>query len=75
MKKSVVSRSRWIFARGPQNKLRLRSPQKKFPRDQVSDLLGKLPKVAFVDRGYKGHKEILGVDILVPGSGKGKNSL
>jgi IS5 family transposase len=39
--------------------------------DQVSDLLGRLPKLALVDRGYKGRKEILGVEIKIPGSGKG----
>jgi IS5 family transposase len=39
--------------------------------DQVSDLLSRLPKLALVDRGYKGKKEILGVDIKIPGSGKG----
>jgi len=40
--------------------------------DQVSDLLGKLPKIAFVDRGYKGRKDVLGVEIKIPGSGKAK---
>jgi IS5 family transposase len=40
--------------------------------DQVSDLLGRLPKLALVDRGYKGRKEILGVEIKIPGSGKGQ---
>jgi IS5 family transposase len=39
--------------------------------DQVSDMLGRLPKLALVDRGYKGRKEILGVEIKIPGSGKG----
>ena len=39
--------------------------------DQVSDLMGRLPKIALVDRGYKGRKEILGVEIKIPGSGKG----
>lgn len=42
--------------------------------EQVSDLLGKLPKVALVDRGYKGRKDILGVEIMMPGSGKGKTA-
>ena len=42
--------------------------------DQVSDLLGKLPKVALVDRGYKGRKDVLGVEIKIPGSGKGKTA-
>jgi transposase, IS5 family len=35
--------------------------------EQVSDLPGKLPKVALVDRGYKGRKTILGVEIKMPG--------
>jgi len=39
---------------------------------QVKDLLGSLPKKALVDRGYKGRKEILGVEIKRPESGKGK---
>ena len=39
--------------------------------DQVSDLMGKLPRLALVDRGYKGRKEILGVEIKIPGSGRG----
>ena len=29
--------------------------------EQVSDLMGRLPKLALVDRGYKGRKTILGV--------------
>lgn len=41
---------------------------------QVSDLLGRLPKVALVDRGYKRRKDILGVEIRMPGSGKGKTA-
>jgi len=41
---------------------------------QVSDLMGRLPKIALVDRGYKGRKTILGVEIRLPGSGKGKTS-
>jgi len=40
--------------------------------EQVSDLLGRLPKLALVDRGYKGRKDVLGVEIKMPGSGKGK---
>ncbi len=40
--------------------------------DQISDLMGRLPKVALVDRGYKGRKTILGVEIMMPGTGKGK---
>ena len=42
--------------------------------DQVSDLMGRLPKVALVDRGYKGRKTILGVEIMIPGTGKGKTA-
>jgi IS5 family transposase len=42
--------------------------------EQVSDLMGRLPKVALVDRGYKGRKTILGVEIKMPGSGKGKTA-
>ncbi len=42
--------------------------------DQVSDLMGRLPKVALVDRGYKGRKTILGVEIMMPGTGKGKTA-
>jgi IS5 family transposase len=42
--------------------------------EQVSDLLGTLPKVALVDRGYKGRKTILGVEIMMPGSGRGKTT-
>ena len=38
--------------------------------DQVSDLLEKLPKIALVDKGYKGRKVILGVEIKMPGSGR-----
>jgi len=34
--------------------------------DQVSDLLGRLPKIALVDRGYKRKKDFLGVEITVP---------
>ena len=42
--------------------------------EQVSDLMGKLPEVALVDKGYKGRKTILGVEIKMPGSGKGKTA-
>jgi len=41
---------------------------------QVEDLLGRLPETALVDRGCKGRKSILGVNIKIPGSGKGKNA-
>lgn len=41
---------------------------------QVEDLLGSLPETALVDRGCKGHKSILGVNIKIPGSGKGKTA-
>jgi len=39
--------------------------------EQVEELLGRLPKTALVDRGYKWKDEILGVKIRIPGSGKG----
>jgi IS5 family transposase len=42
--------------------------------EQVSDLPGRLPKVALVDSGYKGQKTILGVDIMMPNSGRGKRA-
>jgi IS5 family transposase len=42
--------------------------------EQVSDLMGRLPKAALVDRGYKGRKTILGVEIMMPGTGKGKTA-
>jgi IS5 family transposase len=41
---------------------------------QVEDLLGRLPETALVDRGCKGRKSILGVNIKIPGSGKGKTA-
>jgi len=41
---------------------------------QVKDLLGRLPETALVDRGCKGRKSILGVNIKIPGSGKGKTA-
>jgi len=39
---------------------------------QVNELTDRLPKTALVDRGYRGRKHILGVNIEIPGSGKGK---
>lgn len=42
--------------------------------EQVEDLLGRLPETALVDRGCKGRKSILGVNIKIPGSGKGKTA-
>lgn len=39
---------------------------------QVEKILGVLPKIALVDRGYKGTKKILNVEIKRPGAGKGK---
>jgi IS5 family transposase len=41
---------------------------------QVEDLLGRLPETALVDRGCKGRRSILGVNIRIPGSGKGKTA-
>jgi IS5 family transposase len=41
---------------------------------QVEDLLGQLPETELVDRGCKGRKNILGVTIKIPGSGKGKTA-
>ena len=41
---------------------------------QVEDLLGRLPETVLVDRGCKGRKSILGVNIKIPGSGKGKTA-
>jgi len=41
---------------------------------QVEDLLGQLPETALVDRGCKGRKSILGVNIKIPGSGIGKTA-
>jgi len=40
---------------------------------QINDMLGRLPETALVDRGYRGRKHILGVNIKIPGSGKGKS--
>ena len=42
--------------------------------EQVSELLGKLPKVTLIDRSYKGRKEILEAEIKMPGSGKGRTA-
>jgi transposase, IS5 family len=42
--------------------------------EQVEDLIGKLPETVLVDRGCKGHKSIMGVNIKIPGSGKGKTA-
>jgi len=42
--------------------------------EQVEDLLGRLPETALVDRGCKGRKSIMGVNIKIPGSGKGKTA-
>lgn len=41
---------------------------------KVEDLLGRLPETALVDRGCKGRKSIMGVNIKIPGSGKGKTA-
>ena len=38
--------------------------------EQVKDLLGRLPETVLVDRGCKGRKSIMGVNIKIPGSGK-----
>jgi IS5 family transposase len=42
--------------------------------EQVEDLIGKLPVTAIVDRGCKGRKNIMGVNIKIPGLGKGKTA-
>jgi IS5 family transposase len=42
--------------------------------EQVKDLLGRLPETVLVDRGCRGRKSILGVNIKIPGSGKGKTA-
>lgn len=42
--------------------------------EQVSDLIGRLSKVALVDRGYKGRKTVLGVEIRMLVGGKGKTA-
>ena len=42
--------------------------------EQVEDLIGKLPETVLVDRGCKGRKSIMGVNIKIPGSGKGKTA-
>lgn len=41
---------------------------------QVAYLLGQLSETALVDRGCKGHKNILGVNNKIPGSRKGKTA-
>ncbi|HUV00562.1 MAG TPA: IS5 family transposase [Bacteroidales bacterium] len=41
---------------------------------QVEDLLGRLHETALVDRGCKGRKNIMGVTIKIPGSGRGKTA-
>lgn len=38
----------------------------------MEDMLGILPKTALVDRGYKGLKKVMGVEIKRPDSGKEK---
>jgi IS5 family transposase len=38
----------------------------------MEDMLGVLPKTALVDRGYKGPKKVMGVEIKRQESGKGK---
>jgi IS5 family transposase len=42
--------------------------------EQISGLVGRLPKVALVDRGYKGRKAILEVEIMMPSSGKSRTA-
>lgn len=42
--------------------------------EQASDLIGRLPTIAFVDRSNKERKEILGVNIMLPDSTKGKTA-
>lgn len=42
--------------------------------EQIEDLTGKLPETALVDRGCKGRKSIMGVNIKIPGSGKSKTA-
>jgi IS5 family transposase len=37
---------------------------------QVERLTGKLPETAITDRGYRGKKRVLGVEILIPGKPK-----
>jgi len=39
---------------------------------QIKDLLGRLPETALVDRGYRGRKHILGVNIKIPDQVKEK---
>lgn len=42
--------------------------------NQVTELTGRRPKAAIVDRGYRGRKQIEGTSIIGPESGKGKSS-
>ena len=42
--------------------------------EQVKDLIGKLPETVLVDRGCKGRKSVLGVNIKIPGTGKGNSA-
>lgn len=42
--------------------------------EQVEDLIGRLPETVLVDRGCKGRRSIMGVNIKIPGSGKGKTA-
>jgi len=41
---------------------------------QVERLTGKLPRIAITDRGYRGKKRVLGVEILIPGKPKKRAS-
>ena len=41
---------------------------------QVERLTGTLPKIAITDRGYRGKKRVLGVEILIPGKPKKRAS-
>ena len=41
---------------------------------QVERLTGKLPETAITDRGYRGKKRVLGVEILIPGKPKKRAS-
>ena len=42
--------------------------------EQIKYLMGRLPETVLVDRGCKGWKSIFGVNIKIPGSGKGKTA-
>ncbi len=37
---------------------------------QIDRLTGRLPKTGIVDRGYRGRKAVLGVEIRIPGNPK-----